>query len=64
VVEEDRRENWAAALDLYKRALEYFGTHLKHDRNPKLREMISNKVPMRSAAQFNGASQEAPGAAP
>ena len=43
-VEEDRKENWAAALDLYKRALEYFGTHLKYDKNPKSREMISNKV--------------------
>ncbi|EFN55151.1 hypothetical protein CHLNCDRAFT_134244 [Chlorella variabilis] len=42
-VEEDNKQNWAAALELYKRALEYFSTHLKYDKNPKSREMISNK---------------------
>jgi len=32
------------ALELYKRALEYFSTHLKYDKNPKSKEMIQNKV--------------------
>lgn len=32
------------ALELYTRAMEYFSTHLKYDKNPKSREMIQNKV--------------------
>ncbi|KAL4428167.1 hypothetical protein ABPG75_002256 [Micractinium tetrahymenae] len=42
-VEADHKQEWAQALELYKRALEYFSTHLKYDKNPKSREMISNK---------------------
>ncbi|PSC75535.1 SUPPRESSOR OF K(+) TRANSPORT GROWTH DEFECT 1 [Micractinium conductrix] len=42
-VEEDKKENFQHALELYLRALEYFGTHLKYDKNPKSREMIQNK---------------------
>jgi hypothetical protein len=43
-VEEDNKQNYPAALELYTRALEYFKTHLKYDKNPKSREMISAKV--------------------
>ncbi|KAL4858781.1 Protein SUPPRESSOR OF K(+) TRANSPORT GROWTH DEFECT 1 [Chlorella vulgaris] len=43
-VEEDKKQNWQAALDLYKRSLEYFTTHLKYDKNPKSRQMITNKL--------------------
>lgn len=49
-VEEDNKQNWQAALDLYKRALEYFTTHLKYDKNPKSRQMITAKVGERAVA--------------
>ncbi|PRW44343.1 vacuolar sorting-associated 4-like [Chlorella sorokiniana] len=42
-VEEDNKQNWPQALELYTRAMEYFSTHLKYDKNPKSREMISTK---------------------
>ena len=43
-VEEDNKQSWQAAKELYTRAIEYFMTHLKYDKNHKSREMISNKV--------------------
>ena len=42
-VAEDNAGNYARALDLYKTALEYFGTHLKYEKNPKAREAITAK---------------------
>jgi vacuolar protein-sorting-associated protein 4 len=51
-VEEDNKQNWQQALDLYKRALEYFTTHLKYDKNPKSRQMITAKVGVGQACQF------------
>jgi hypothetical protein len=55
-VEEDKKQNWQAALDLYKRSLEYFTTHLKYDKNPKSRQMITNKVRQMREASLRGLS--------
>ncbi|KAJ0732949.1 putative vesicle-fusing ATPase [Helianthus annuus] len=42
-VEEDTAGNYAKALTLYMNALEYFKTHLKYEKNPKLKEAITQK---------------------
>lgn len=39
------------ALELYTRAMDYFATHLKYDKNPKSREMIQNKARRRRRAR-------------
>ncbi|XLT13443.1 hypothetical protein HN51_059133 [Arachis hypogaea] len=38
VVQEDNAGNHAKAFPLYMDALEYFKTHLKYEKNPKIRE--------------------------
>ena len=42
-VEEDTAGNYAKAFSLYMDALEYFKTHLKYEKNPKLKEAITQK---------------------
>lgn len=40
-VQEDNAGNYAKAFSLYMNALEYFKTHLKYEKNPKVKESIT-----------------------
>ncbi|XP_055833850.1 protein SUPPRESSOR OF K(+) TRANSPORT GROWTH DEFECT 1 isoform X1 [Solanum dulcamara] len=42
-VQEDNGGNYAKAFPLYMNALEYFRTHLKYEKNPKIKEAITQK---------------------
>ncbi|KAJ6692975.1 AAA-TYPE ATPASE FAMILY PROTEIN [Salix purpurea] len=42
-VQEDNAGNYSKAFPLYMNALEYFKTHLKYEKNPKIREAITQK---------------------
>ncbi|KAH0777013.1 hypothetical protein AABB24_018889 [Solanum stoloniferum] len=42
-VQEDNSGNYAKAFPLYMNALEYFKTHLKYEKNPKIKEAITQK---------------------
>ncbi|CAN6827439.1 unnamed protein product [Brassica oleracea var. botrytis] len=42
-VQEDNGGNYSKAFPLYMNALEYFKTHLKYEKNPKIREAITQK---------------------
>ncbi|XP_047322578.1 protein SUPPRESSOR OF K(+) TRANSPORT GROWTH DEFECT 1 isoform X1 [Impatiens glandulifera] len=42
-VHEDNEGNYAKAFPLYMNALEYFKTHLKYEKNPKIKEAITQK---------------------
>ncbi|KAK6144207.1 hypothetical protein DH2020_021027 [Rehmannia glutinosa] len=42
-VAEDNSGNYAKAFPLYMNALEYFKTHLKYEKNPKIKEAITQK---------------------
>lgn len=42
-VTEDNAGNYQKAFPLYMNALEYFKTHLKYEKNPKIREAITQK---------------------
>ncbi|XP_009148083.1 protein SUPPRESSOR OF K(+) TRANSPORT GROWTH DEFECT 1 [Brassica rapa] len=42
-VQEDNAGNYNKAFPLYMNALEYFKTHLKYEKNPKIREAITQK---------------------
>ncbi|KAI3912284.1 hypothetical protein MKW92_053675 [Papaver armeniacum] len=42
-VKEDNEGNHAKAFQLYMNALEYFRTHLKYEKNPKVKETITQK---------------------
>ncbi len=41
---EDNAGNYQTAFEKYKIALEYFGTHLKYEKNARARETITAKV--------------------
>ncbi|GKV39775.1 hypothetical protein SLEP1_g47493 [Rubroshorea leprosula] len=43
-VKEDDAGNYSRAFTLYMNALEYFRTHLKYEKNPKIREVMKDKV--------------------
>ena len=43
VVQEDDAGNYSKAFLLYMNALEYFRTHLKHEKKPKIKEAITQK---------------------
>ncbi len=43
-VQEDEAGNYDKALQLYLASLEYFKTYLKYEKNPKVREAITDKV--------------------
>lgn len=42
-IQEDNAGNYAKAFPLYMNALEYFRTHLKYEKNPKIKEAITQK---------------------
>ncbi|GMN66101.1 hypothetical protein TIFTF001_035185 [Ficus carica] len=42
-VQEDEAGNYSKAFRLYMNALEYFKTHLKYEKNPKIKETITQK---------------------
>lgn len=42
-VQEDEAGNYSKAFQLYMNALEYFKTHLKYEKNPKIKETITQK---------------------
>mmetsp|Transcript_34224 Transcript_34224/g.87533 ORF Transcript_34224/g.87533 Transcript_34224/m.87533 type:complete len:437 (-) Transcript_34224:186-1496(-) len=42
-VEEDQAENYEKAYELYCKALDHFGAHLKYDKNPRSKEVITAK---------------------
>lgn len=42
-VEEDDKGNYNKAFPLYMNALEYFKTHLKYEKNPKIKEAVTQK---------------------
>ncbi|KAL5986144.1 Vacuolar protein sorting-associated protein 4B [Asimina triloba] len=42
-VQEDNAGNYAKAFPLYMNALEYFRTHLKYEKNPKIKDAITQK---------------------
>ncbi|KAL2328477.1 hypothetical protein Fmac_021904 [Flemingia macrophylla] len=42
-VQEDNEGNYPKAFQLYMNALEYFKTHLKYEKNPKIKEAITQK---------------------
>ncbi|KAG0502509.1 hypothetical protein HPP92_002581, partial [Vanilla planifolia] len=42
-VHEDNAGNYVKAFPLYMNALEYFKTHLKYEKNPKIKEAITQK---------------------
>ncbi|RWW63392.1 hypothetical protein BHE74_00029431 [Ensete ventricosum] len=42
-VHEDNAGNYVKAFPLYMNALEYFRTHLKYEKNPKIKEAITQK---------------------
>ena len=42
-VQEDNAGNYAKAFPLYMNALEYFKTHLEYEKNPKIKEAITQK---------------------
>lgn len=42
-VQEDNAGNYAKAFSLYMNALVYFETHLKYEKNPKIKEAITQK---------------------
>ncbi|KAH9302732.1 hypothetical protein KI387_014315 [Taxus chinensis] len=42
-VNEDNAGNYSKAFPLYMNALEYFKTHLKYEKNPKIKEAITQK---------------------
>ncbi|KAJ8636294.1 hypothetical protein MRB53_010561 [Persea americana] len=40
---EDNARNYANAFALYMNALKYFNTHLKYEKNPKIKDAITQK---------------------
>uniref|UniRef100_A0A7N2MF88 MIT domain-containing protein n=1 Tax=Quercus lobata TaxID=97700 RepID=A0A7N2MF88_QUELO len=42
-VQKDDAGNYSKAFPLYMNALEYFRTHLKYEKNPKIKEAITQK---------------------
>ena len=42
-VQKDNAGNYAKAFPLYMNALEYFKKHLKYEKNPKIKEAITQK---------------------
>ena len=42
-VQKDDARNYSKAFSLYMNALEYFRTHLKYEKKPKIKEAITQK---------------------
>ncbi|KAK2969107.1 hypothetical protein RJ640_028814 [Escallonia rubra] len=62
---EDNAGNYARALSLYMNALEYFRTHLKYEKNPKIKEAITQKFTdyLRRAEEIRAVLDDGGGAA-
>lgn len=60
-VAEDNAGNYAKAFPLYMNALEYFKTHLKYEKNPKIKEAITQKFTeyLRRAEEIRAVLDEA-----
>nr|XP_009597832.1 protein SUPPRESSOR OF K(+) TRANSPORT GROWTH DEFECT 1-like isoform X2 [Nicotiana tomentosiformis] len=65
-VQEDNAENYAKAFPLYMNALEYFKTHLKYEKNPKIKEAITQKFTeyLRRAEEIRAVLDEGGGSGP
>ncbi|KAH9611258.1 hypothetical protein KSS87_009727 [Heliosperma pusillum] len=65
-VTEDNAGNYAKAFPLYMNALEYFKTHLKYEKNPKIREAITQKFTeyLRRAEEIRVVLDEGGGSGP
>lgn len=65
-VQEDNAGNYAKAFPLYMNALEYFKTHLKYEKNPKIREAITQKFTeyLRRAEEIRAGLDEGGGSGP
>ncbi|KNA08788.1 hypothetical protein SOVF_159630 [Spinacia oleracea] len=65
-VQEDNAGNYAKAFPLYMNALEYFKTHLKYEKNPKIREAITQKFTeyLRRAEEIRTVLDEGGGSGP
>lgn len=63
-VEEDNAGNYAKAFSLYMNSLEYFKTHLKYEKNPKIKEAITQKFVeyLRRAEEIRAVLDEGGGA--
>ncbi|XP_078437064.1 protein SUPPRESSOR OF K(+) TRANSPORT GROWTH DEFECT 1 isoform X1 [Wolffia australiana] len=59
-VQADNAGNYAKAFPLYMNALEYFRTHLKYEKNPKIKEAITLKFTeyLRRAEEIRGVLDE------
>ncbi|KAL9269882.1 SUPPRESSOR OF K(+) TRANSPORT GROWTH DEFECT 1-like protein [Drosera capensis] len=64
-VQEDNAGNYARAFPLYMNALEYFKTHLKYEKNPKIKEAITQKFTeyLRRAEEIRAVLDEGGGSA-
>jgi len=65
-VEEDNKGNYARAFQLYMNALEYFKTHLKYEKNPKIKEAITQKFTeyLRRAEEIRAVLDDGPSGPP
>ncbi|CAL5352617.1 unnamed protein product [Camellia sinensis] len=65
-VQEDNAGNYAKAFPLYMNALEYFKTHLKYEKNPKIKEAITQKFTeyLRRAEEIRAVLDEGGAAGP
>ncbi|KAL2899481.1 Protein SUPPRESSOR OF K(+) TRANSPORT GROWTH DEFECT 1 [Bienertia sinuspersici] len=65
-VQEDNAGNYSKAFPLYMNALEYFKTHLKYEKNPKIREAITQKFTeyLRRAEEIRTVLDEGGGSGP
>lgn len=65
-VEEDKAGNYAQALSLYMNALAYFETHLKYEKNPKIKEAITQKFTdyLRRAEEIKAVLEDGGGSGP
>jgi vacuolar protein-sorting-associated protein 4 len=65
-VAEDNAGNYAKAFPLYMNALEYFKTHLKYEKNPKIKEAITQKFTeyLRRAEEIRAVLDEGGGQGP
>ncbi|XP_042462133.1 protein SUPPRESSOR OF K(+) TRANSPORT GROWTH DEFECT 1-like isoform X3 [Zingiber officinale] len=65
-VQEDNAGNYVKAFPLYMNALEYFRTHLKYEKNPKIKEAITQKFTeyLRRAEEIRSVLDDGGGSAP
>lgn len=63
---EDNAGNYAKAFPLYMNALEYFKTHLKYEKNPKIKDAITQKFTeyLRRAEEIRAVLDDGGGSGP